>query len=184
MNALDYADVKSRVQNSAPEVVDELYSFGEKLVSDAVDRLSKSDSKASALAGYCGGLVTLVASTSAFWGKYLDIYSLMATVVAVSLFIVSAWLAAGSTHPQATEWYSDNDWFREGCLQARERLRRYRVLTMWRILTSHQEAFRRKTRRVRNAVLLLKIASLLLLFTFLEIAWRYAPLQNLRIRIW
>jgi len=111
MSALNYPVVKNWVQNSAPEVIDELYSFGEKLVSDAVDRLSKSDSKASALAGYCGGLVTLVASTSALWGKYLDIYSLVATVVAVILFIISAWLAAGSTHPQATEWYSDNDCF-------------------------------------------------------------------------
>jgi hypothetical protein len=184
MSALTYANVKTRVQNSAPEVVDELYFFGEKLVSDAVDRLSKSDSKATALAGYCGGLVTLVASTSTFWGKYLDVYSLIASVVAVILFIVSAWLAAGSTHPQPTEWYSDNDWFREDCLQARERLRRYRVLTMWRILTSHQQAFRAKTARVRNAVRLLKTASLFLLITFLEIAWRYAPLQNLRIRIW
>lgn len=181
MAALAYQEVKQRVQTSHADVVDELYSFGEKLVSDAVDRLAKSDSKASALAAYCGGLVTLVVSTSAIWGKYLDLYSSVVVVAAIFFFIVSAWLAAGSTHPQATEWYSDNDWLRQECLQDRERLRRYRVLTMWQILKSHQEAFRAKTRRVRYAVLLLKIASVLLFAAFLEIAWRHAPLQNLRV---
>jgi hypothetical protein len=181
MAALEYRDVKRRVQTSAPEVVDELYSFGEKLVSDAVDRLSKSDSKASALAAYCGGLVTLVVSTSTLWGKYLNFYSSIIVVGAVVCFIISAWLAAGTTHPQPTEWYSDNDWLREECLQARDRLRRYRVLTMWRILTSHQQAFRAKTRRVRYAVLLLKTASVLLFVAFLDVAWRYSPFQNLRI---
>ena len=184
MAALDYSDVKHRVQNSAPDVVDELYSFGEKLVSDAVDRLSRSDSKASALAAYCGGLVALMVSTSTLWGKYLDFYSSIIVVAAVLSFMISAWLAAGSTHPQPTEWYSDNDWLREECLQARERLRRYRVLTMWRILTSHQQAFRAKTRRVRYAVLLLKMAFVLLFVALLDIAWRYSPFQNLRIWVW
>ena len=181
MAALDYTDVKHRVQISPPDVVDELYSFGEKLVSDAVDRLAKSDTKASALAAYAGALVTLLVSTFNLWNRYLDFYSSVVVVAAVFFFIISAWLAAGSTHPQPTEWYSDNDWLRQDCLQARERLRQYRVLTMWRILKSHQDAFRAKTTRIRHAVLLLKLASVFLFVALLDIAWRHAPFQNLRI---
>ena len=181
VTSLDYKHAKQRVQASAPDVVDELYSFGEKLVNDAVDRLAKSDSKASASAAYAGGLVTLLVSTSALWGRYLDFYSSAMVVTATFFFLVSAWLAAGSTRPQPTEWYSDNDWLREECLQERAQLRRYRVLTMWRILKSHQDAFRAKTQRVRSAVRFLRLASALLFLALLEIAWRYAPFQNLRI---
>ena len=184
MTQLEYADVRQRVRSANSDVVDELYSFGEKLVSDAVDRLAKCDSKASAIAAYSGGLITLTMSTSTFWSKYLDTLSLVVVILAGLLFVVSAWLAGGSTHPRPTEWYSDNDWLRSECLQAREQLRQYRVLTMWRILKSHQQAFRSKTRQIRIAVLSLKIAFLLLFVAFLEVAGRYPPLKNLWVRIW
>jgi hypothetical protein len=184
MANLEYADVKQRIKGANSDVVDELYSFGEKLVSDAVDRLAKCDGKASALAAYSGALITLTMSTSTSWSKYLDKLSLAAVILAGLLFVASAWLAVGSTHPQPTEWYSDNDWLRSECLQTREQLKQYRVLTMWRILRSHQQAFRSKTKRIRSAVFALKIAFLLLVFAFLEVAWRYAPLKNLWIRIW
>jgi hypothetical protein len=184
MAELEYSQVKQRVKVSNPDVVSELYSFGEKLISDAVDRLSKSDSKASNLAAYCGGLVTLMVSTSTLWAHYLDFYSSLVVVAAVFLFVISAWMAAGSTHPQPTEWYSDNDWLREECLESKERLMQYRVLTMWRVLSSHQKAFRLKVARVRYAVVSLKLAALLLFIAFLEVASRNSAFQNLRVRIW
>jgi hypothetical protein len=183
MPALEYAEVRQRVKNSGADVVDEIYYFGEKLVSDAVDRLAKSDNKASGLAAYCGGLITLIMSTSPFWSRYLDLFSSVVVIVAVLCLITSAWMALGSTHPEPTEWYSDNDWLRSECLQAREQLRRYRVLTMWRVLASHQKAFRKKMRHIWRAVVLLKIASALLFVAFLDIAWRYAPFQHLRVWI-
>jgi hypothetical protein len=180
---LDYPEVKRRVRNSGADVVDEVYCFGEKLISDAVDRLAKSDNKASALAAYCGGLVTLIISTSPLWGKYVDPYFAVVVVAAILCLMTGAWTALGSTHPQPTEWYSDNDWLRSECLQAREQLRRYRVLTMWRVLASHQRAFREKMRLIRRAVIFLKVASVLLLVAFLDVAWRYAPFQHLWVRV-
>ena len=183
MATLDYSDIKKRIQNSGDDVIEELYSFGEKLVSDAVDRLAKSDNKAAAIAAYCGGLVTLALSTSPIWGKYLSLYSSIFVVTALLCLIVAAWMALGSTHPQQTEWYSDNDWFRTECLADLAQLRRYRVLTMWRVVASHQAIFREKMRHIRIGVVLLKIASALLLAALLEIAWRFAPLQHLRVWI-
>lgn len=183
MPGLDFSEVKQRVAASGPEVVDELYSFGEKLVSDAVERLAKSDSKAAALAAYSGGIITLAISTSPLWSKYLDIYSLIAVALAGVLFLTSAWRSVGSTHPQPTEWYSDNDWLRSECLQSRPQLRQYHVLTMWRVLRSHQEVFREKTKRISSAVLLLKIGFSLAFVAFLEVTWRHSSLQDLRVWI-
>src|SRR5207248_4577686 len=44
-------------------VTDELYGFGTMLVHDAVDRLSKINGTAGAIAAYCAGLITILTST-------------------------------------------------------------------------------------------------------------------------
>lgn len=62
---LDLAEVKRRLAlYSDSKVTDELYSFGQGLIADAVDRLNKLDGKASALTTYAGGLLTVMVSTS------------------------------------------------------------------------------------------------------------------------
>jgi hypothetical protein len=65
-------------------ITDELYAFGQRLIDDAVDRLSKSDTKAGAIAAYSGGLIALLTSTSSLWALHLESWHLLMPMLAVS----------------------------------------------------------------------------------------------------
>lgn len=183
MSTLTYETVKRRVEKVSDGVVDELYAFGQILVADAVDRIAKSDSKAAALAVYGGGVITVLISTSVLWGKLLHGAFLVVAVLAILVLMVAAWLAISSISPKRTDWYSDEDWLREECLDERGKLRRYRVLTMWRIITSLDEAYGAKLKKVHWSTRVMKFAFVLLLLAFLQVALRHAALHLLRFGI-
>jgi len=185
MPELTLDEVKTRLSSySDNQVTDELYTFGEALVSDAVDRIAKLDSKASALAAYSGGIVTILISTSGLWGKLLHGCFFVAAVLGIVAMMLAAWLAIRSIYPQATEWYTTNGWLESDCIQSHERLRRYRILAMWKILSSHFAAIRIKNSRLKIAVYTIHVAFGFLFLSFLEIAWGIAPYQNLRVWVW
>ena len=63
-------EVKRRLGSYEDDgVTDELYGFGTMLVHDAVDRLSKINGTAGAIAAYCAGLITILTSTATIWAK-------------------------------------------------------------------------------------------------------------------
>jgi hypothetical protein len=64
MPDLTLVEVKARLKSySDSAVTDELYSSGESLVANAVDRMTRLDSKGLALAAYSGGILTILVST-------------------------------------------------------------------------------------------------------------------------
>jgi len=60
MSKLKYEDVKRRIESASPEVLDDLWTLGQALYRDVTERFAKHDSKASAVAGYSAGLLTLL----------------------------------------------------------------------------------------------------------------------------
>ena len=172
MPDLTCAEVKTRLKSySDPAVTDELYSSGQSLVANASERMAKLDSKGLALAAYSGGILTILISTSALWGKLLSGW-FFPTVAECGILAIAlaAWLAVRSAYPQPIQWHTENSWLESQCIQDHEKLRRYRVLTMWKILDSYFVAIRIKTHRMKMSLRVLHIAFGLLFISFFQIA--------------
>jgi hypothetical protein len=169
MASLEYDEVKRRVEAANAEVLDDLSALGQVILRDATERIAKHDSKATAIAAYSGGIVTLCISTSPIWGPRLS-GLLPRTVIGAGIvcLLLAAWLGIQSTFPIDTEWHSDNDWLRNECLDSKQKMQRYRILTMWKINSSLETAYKKKLRQlsvvwytVQAGFLLLLIAALL-----------------------
>jgi hypothetical protein len=79
-----------------------------------------------------------------------------------------------STYPLDTEWHSDDDWLRSELLGNREQMKRYRVLTKWRIVSSLDKVYEQKQAQLRCARYSMQIAFVFLLLGLLQVAWRVA----------
>jgi hypothetical protein len=183
MFKLKYDEAKKRVQDAHAELVDELYQSGETLFRDAVDRAAKADGKAIAMAAYSGGIVTLTISTVSLWGPKVSGLFELSAVLGIVAFLIAAWLAIRSTFPVNTEWHSDDDWLRSECLGNLEQMKRYRVLATWKIVDSIEQAYERKQQQIRRALLTIQGAFVLLLISFLQIAWRVTALNGLGVGV-
>ena len=172
--SLDYDDVKARVNSASNDVIGELYGFGQALVSDAVNRLSKADGKAAGLVAFCGGVITLTVSTSPSWSSLSSPTFTYSVAIGMLAVFAGALIAASSVYPQTTEWYAENDWLRPECLKNPESMMRYRLLTMWRVVSSHHALYRRKTKRVKEAAFVVGLGFLALFVAFLNVLWRYS----------
>src|SRR5260370_27001774 len=138
-------DVRKRLAvYQDPSVTDELYAFGQMLIHDAVERLSKSDTKAGAIAAYSGGLIALLVATSPSWAIHLKSWHALLPLTAVLSLFLSAIFAVSSISPRKTEWHSTNEWMKEECLTTGERMRRYNLLTMWGSYDSLNRAYEDK----------------------------------------
>lgn len=168
---LSVNDVKERLASyKESTVTDELYSFGTMMLHDATDRLAKSDAKASAIAGYAGALIALLASTATMWLKQTHSWQLLIPVAAIVSFFFAALFAVLSMTLKSTDWFSPNEWMKADCLQSAERLRRYHVLTMWGALESLEQCYGEKLRDVRRAQCCTLAAWMLLAISFFQIA--------------
>jgi hypothetical protein len=171
METLSEKDVKDRLASyTDPSVTDELYHFGEMLVRDSIERVSKADTKAAAIAAYAGGLVTLLVSTSGIWAKNNSGVHLLMPIIAIVALILSAFFAVSSMTLKRTEWFSVNEWMKQDCLETGERLRRYHILTMWGASESLEGLYEAKLSELRKAQWVTLLAWILLAVAFFDIA--------------
>jgi len=179
MASLEYEEVKKRVEAASVEVLDDLSALGQTILRDVTERIAKHDGKATAIAAYSGGVITLCVSTAPIWGPRLKgPLPLTAIAAGVSCLILAAWLAIRSTFPTIdTEWHSDNDWLRSECLDNKERMQRYRILSMWRINSSLETAYKKKIGQLRVVLYTVQAGfALLIAAALLEVACRLASL--------
>ena len=67
---LSDAEVKARLASyKSSEVTDELYDFGKMMIDEAIDRFKSLDTKATAIAAYSIGLITILVSTQTVWAR-------------------------------------------------------------------------------------------------------------------
>ena len=176
MTKLLYEEVKKRIESANGEVVDDMCQLGQILVSDGVDRIAKLDGKANGVAAYCGGVLTLAVSTITLWGsKISGIFEWIAAIGIIGL-ITAAAVALQSTFPLNTEWHSDDDWLRAELLQDALKMKRYRVLTMWKIIDSLDGAHVTKQKRLSFATTAVLVAMFFLFIAFLQVTWLAASL--------
>jgi hypothetical protein len=154
------------------EITEELYGFGTMLISNAMQRISRMHTTAGLVTAYCAGLITVLTSTAAIWGNRLGPWERCLPIMGAGLAILGAALALSSTSLQTVDWFSQDDWLKEDCLQDHKRLRKYHVLSMWGVVTSFDIAHRRKTRRIKAAQWLTGIAVVLLFATLLKVTWQ------------
>jgi hypothetical protein len=174
--SLEYDEVKRRVQAASAEVLEDLSALGQIILRDVTERIAKHDSKATAIAAYSGGIITLCVSTSPIWGPRLS-GALPRTVIVAGVFcfLLAAWLAVRSTFPIDTEWHSDNDWLRSECLDSKETMQRYRILTMWKVNNSLETAYKKKVGQLRVVLYAVQTGFVLLVLgALLKVACRLA----------
>lgn len=150
----------------ASEVTNEIYDFGKMLVSEAVARVSRLDTKAASVAAYAIGMITLLVSTSSAWASRMNIAWLPIFVGAVAF--LSAVFGVIALTLKKFEWFSDNDWLRADCLASVEDLKTYRVLTMLKVIDSWQAVAREKSLWIKSAQFTLLVAALLLVICLLD----------------
>jgi hypothetical protein len=143
-------------------ITDELYDFGKMLVSEAINRINRLDTKAASIAAYSVGIITLLASTSSTWIPRMHGLWSSTLVISGVLAFVGASCAVKGLVLRPIEWFSENEWLSQECLSSRERLRKYRILTMWGVLTSWSEAGKNKSAWIARAQYALLAAAILL----------------------
>jgi hypothetical protein len=161
---LSEEEVRARlVAYEDTDITDELYDFGKMLVSEAVNRVNRLDTKAAAVAAYSVGIVTLLASTSPSWIPRIQGLWGFTLFISGVLAFVGASCAVKGLVLRPIEWFSANEWLSKECLSSRERLRKFRILTMWGVLNSWSEAGENKSAWIARAQYSLLAAAILLL---------------------
>lgn len=173
MPTLSENDVRERLDSYTESgVTDELYHFGEMLLRDVVERVGKADTKASALAAYAGGLITLLVSTSGIWAKGQPRVHIILPIAAIGALFLAAFFAVSSMSLKRAEWFSPNEWMKKECLETGERLRRYHILAMWGTSESLEKLYQSKLSELRKAQWGTLIAWVLLALAFFDVALR------------
>jgi hypothetical protein len=164
------ADVRSRIESYEDSgVTDELYDFGKMLVAEALDRNSRLETKAAAIAAYAIGIITLLVSSYVSWGK--AVHSLVIPVPifgAFAAFVAAAYAVTG-IKLRNYDWFSPDEWMKSECLSSREHLRRYHLLTMWNVLKSHYAASEIKAKKIRRAQGWLLFAAVILVVSLVDV---------------
>jgi hypothetical protein len=145
-------EVKQRLDEcTTKEVSDELYSFGLKLLDEAVERVHRIELKASTIFGYSLTMVALVASTFSLWSTALAGFGRMSMLVAVICLLAAGFFSGRATWVKTYDWFSANEWLKEECLNDFDVLKKYRVLTIRAVVDCHDNHAAEKTRGIRRA---------------------------------
>jgi hypothetical protein len=153
------------------KMTDELYDFGKLLLAEATDRVAKLDTKAGSLAAYAMGIITFLVASSGSWSKLVrkPLGVPLPVYAAVVAFIATIY-AVRSLRLQQFDWFSQEEWLEASCLTDLERMRKYRILTMWTVLESHRQVHDSKSALLAKAQWALVGASILLVFALVDAA--------------
>ncbi len=169
-NSLSENEMRERLasyENS--EVTDEMYEFGKFLLAEITDRFTKLDTKSTNLAAYAIGIITFLGATSANWiNRVHKLLGVPLPVWAGTVAFIATGFAVASLFVRKAEWFSQDEWMQKECLTSRERLRKYRLLTMWGILEEHQKACENKAQRLLIAQRIFTLAAILLFISLLN----------------
>src|SRR5882762_5242795 len=90
-------------------VTDELYRFGQVMVEKALERFKGLDTKATAIAAYSIGIITLLVSTQTTWARTLQAWAILPVFSGLNAFL-SAACAVSALWLRKTEWFSQYEW--------------------------------------------------------------------------
>lgn len=169
MTSLNDDEVKGRlISYESSEVTDELYDFGKMMIDEAIDRFKSLDAKATAIAAYSIGVITILVSTQTIWTKATS-WTLYVPPVSGLIALAAAAFAISSLWLKRFEWFSQDEWIKADCLNDADRLRRYHVLTMAGVQRSYQRRCRAKASRIAIAQGLLLSSAVVLVLALGEL---------------
>ncbi|SRR6266446_5456918 len=145
-----------------PEVTDELYSFGEMMVDEVVDRLKTLETKATWIAAYSIGLITILVSLQVKWTGTFHPWALSALALSGAIAFAAAATAVSALSLKSFPFFSHNEWMNRDCLNDADRLRRYHIIVMHGVHSSYREHCSSKAARIGTAQSLLLLSALLL----------------------
>ena len=174
---LDEAEVRNRLvlAKGNPAVVDELYNFGLLLLKEAAEDIRRLDTKAAAMAGYSGAVVTVLISSVSLWRGLLSPFATLFVFIAGLVAIVAVVMGVRVMALRRFDWFSADEWLEAGCLSDIEKLKRYRVLATWQAWNSHKDAHSQKALLLRRTQWALVSTGILLLIAFIMAVWGNLP---------
>jgi hypothetical protein len=172
-NQLNQEEVRRRLgAYTDNETTDELYSFGLILVNESKDRYNGFDDKATKIAGYAGAIIALLISQFRTLRSLVDPWAMYLVLGAALLCLVSAGIGINALSLSQVDWFSPNEWLREDSLSDAEKLKRYRVLTMYGVGQSYLVACEKKAHRITYALRTLLVSGMLLLIAMIDATTR------------
>jgi hypothetical protein len=160
------------------EVLDEIYEFGIGLSKEINDQIKSIESKAISIAAYGAAIASLLVTSSSTWIKLGTQQVLSAAVCAALCGGICTAFAVRVLKLQSFDTISEDEWLKAECFANIERLKKYRVLTLWGVIDSHIDAQARKAKLLLRAeVWLTGSVAFLVLFLGL-LATRVIVLNN------
>jgi len=156
-------ELKGLLTSESAASIDELYTFGQMLLSECLDRSKQLDAKATSLSGYTGVIVALLVTTFAsklVGMRRAELYPLMVAGLCV---IGAGGMAVWAIWIRGYQWFSDRDWFAPSVIQSPQRLKQFHVLAMHSYKHQHEAINADKAARLQVAYWLLATCVLMLM---------------------
>ena len=171
-NRLCEREVRERLKLcSDPMVIDEIYSFGQMMLHETLKNTRVLDSKAASMAAYGGAIVTLLVSTSGGWVRLGNSWTLAVAAVAAICGCAAAVFAVKAMALRDFEWLGEKEWLEETCLSRVDKLKKYRILTIWGAMDSHKDAHLSKVWLLKRSQFWLSMSVFFVLIVLLHIGW-------------
>lgn len=184
-NRLTEEEVRNRLKLCTdPNVLEEVYTFGQMMLRETIANFRTIDTKAGSMAAFGGAVITLLVSSSGAWLSFANGWTCVIAILAGLTAFLSTFFSVRALALREMEWLGDREWLEGSCLAAVDKLKRYRILTIWGAMNSRKTAHAYKVRKLSYAQALLLIAVFLLLVMLFQIAWIRAFNQSLRLPGW
>lgn len=167
-----------------PEIVDEIYTFGQALEKETIDQIHTLESKATSFAAYGAAIVTLLVSSSSVWSGLGNRWSAWIAVFAGVCGLMCTYFSVRAMSLTEFECISEDEWLKRECLSKIEMLKRYRVLTIWGTIASHGKVQKDKAANLQRAQVWLTGAVIYLVYLLLHIAFVRSFLNSFESNFW
>jgi hypothetical protein len=185
ISTLSEEEVRERLKLCEdPEIVNEIYNFGQTLEKEVIDQIRTLESKATSFAAYGAAIVTLLVSSSSIWSGLGNRWSAWIAVFASVCGLMCTYFSVRAMSLKAFECISEDEWLKRECLSKIEMLKRYRILTIWGTIASHSRVQEDKAKQLQRAQVWLIGAVVYLVYLLLHIAFVRSFLDSFECNFW
>jgi hypothetical protein len=127
-----------------PQVTDELYSFGQMLLTEVQQRAGQIDSKATTILGWATAILAFLFTQLDKTGGAVDLGFGSAVAGLTSVAVISSYCALRAR--EGWRWPSDRDWFQKAALCKGDELKRFHLRSIHDARRSQRDLTERKAR--------------------------------------
>lgn len=169
-----------------PEIVDELYDFGQTLAKQSIEIIRTVESKALTFAAYGAAVATLLVSSSSTWSNLGNQWTPWIALCSGISALLCTFYSVGALSPEKVKYTSEDEWLKTECLELDptsqlDTLKRYRIFTMWNVIHSNADVQEKKAGNVQAAQLCLLASVFYLVLLLIHIVFLRSGLS---IRFW